>query len=124
MNVLTSLTELDALNSPLQNSVSIYVPSTISINQHFENTETVQDILMEMSQIFGGCTATESAGCWATKNKGLVTESITICKSFCDDSVLKGNLNLIIEICKGLCNDLKQEAVSLEVNGNLYFVTG
>lgn len=106
----------------LDNSVSIYIPSTIDVNVNFDNAKHVNTILVRLSEIFGGCTSSQGVGCWKSENEGLVKESVTICKSFCTSEQLEKEINSVVGLCNWLKAAMSQEAISLEVNGKLYFI--
>ena len=48
--------------------VSIYVPSTVEVNKEVDNKEQVKRVITELSQMFGGATATEAVGGWVCDN--------------------------------------------------------
>ena len=106
----------------LDNNIKIYIPSTTNVDKKINNKKQVNKTLAFLSTKFGGCTATKSVGSWITKQNKLVTENVTICYSFCDKSNLNKSITEIIDYCNDLKNDLKQEAVSLEINNKIYFI--
>ena len=65
---------------------------------------------------------TIGTGTWITEKSKLVKEEVTICESYCSGSDLKNSLTDVINYCKELKKELNQEAISLEVNSELYFI--
>jgi hypothetical protein len=105
----------------LAHSVSIYVPSTVNVNTPVDSAKVVNETLSKLSAIFGGCTASNAQGAWISDSEGLVTEKVTICKSFTgtlDDT----QLDKVYDIALAIKRDMAQEAVSVEVDNSLYFV--
>jgi hypothetical protein len=109
----------------LTNKVSIYIPSKINISKinikTIDNSEYVEAVMKKMSLLFGGATAYNASGAWMSEEKGLIIENVTIIYSYCD-GLKNEEIDKVINICEWLKNELQQEAVSLEVNGKLYFI--
>lgn len=106
----------------LESNIKIYVPSTINVNENFDNTLIVDKTLNLLSGFFGGATSYAALGCWNSVNNGLIKENVTICESYCKEIDLKKHIENIIDYCENLKNELNQENISLEVNNKLYFV--
>ena len=106
----------------LNNKISIYIPSTINVNQKTDNTKQVNNTCVFLSGLFGGCTSVNTSGCWIDSRNQLIKEDITIVYSFCDNIQFLRNRKKVIAYCKKLCNEMLQECVSLEINNKLYFI--
>jgi hypothetical protein len=102
-------------------SVAVYVPSTLDVNQSANNAAQVADTLARLSGIFGGCTASDVKGAWISDTSGLIVENVTICKSYAS-SLGDGELEEVYSIANQIRMDMRQEAVSVEIDGTLYFV--
>lgn len=102
--------------------VSIYVPSTTDVNRPIDNTEKVLETIKELSTMFGGATASNAFGGWVSKTGEVVTEKVTIVYSFCSSEQLSTNIEQIYSICQRLKASMKQEAITLEINGQVKFV--
>ena len=115
-------------NSKLQNMiklssrVTVYVPSTTDINKKIDNTEFINEVATILSNCFGGATATPAVGMWVSQTAGLVTENTTMVFAYCNDSDLQKNIDKVIEECEKLKKELKQDAIALEINGEMYFI--
>lgn len=107
----------------LKNKVSIYIPSTIDVDVTIDNNKYVDEITKEFCLMFGGATAQNVVGSWYSEDlKKVITENITIVYSNCSDEQLKENIDDVVDIAKKLCKDMTQECISLEINGELFFV--
>lgn len=106
----------------LDSKFSIYVPSTTDVNKKIENSEYVKKVLTELSELFGGATASRAEGAWICADGSTVLESVTICYAFCTTEQAVQNIEKVLSICKWIKTEMKQEAVSLEYNGQLAFV--
>lgn len=108
---------------PLRSKVSIYVPSTNNVNESVDNSDMVRYVHERLSQLFGGATCTPAIGGWVSESGELVRERVTIVYAFATDAQMDMYLDKeVLPICEKIKNDMSQEAVSLEVNGELYFV--
>ena len=106
----------------LSKNIKIYVPSTIDVDKKIDTSKQIDNTLTLLSNKFGGSTSTKSVGTWITEKSKLVKEDVTICESYCTGSQLKNSLTEVINYCNELKTELSQEAISLEVNSELYFI--
>jgi len=106
----------------LESNIKIYVPSTINIVEQTDNSKQVDEILTDLTVLFGGATSYAALGCWQSPVNGLIKERVTICEAYCHEGILKANIDRIIDICENLKKTMNQEAISLEVNNKLYFI--
>jgi hypothetical protein len=106
----------------LNSKVSVYVPATKNVDEQIDNTAYVKRVIKKLSELFGGATATQAVGGWVTELGDVVLENTTIVYSFCKESELQANFSEVYELCQQIKNELNQEAVSLEINGQLAFV--
>ena len=115
-------------NSKLQNlfklssKVTIIVPATININEEIDNTKQVDETATLLSKCFGGATATQTLGYWTSPTAGLVKEKSTTVFAYCNESDLQNNIDKVIEHCEKLKADMQQDAIALEINGEMYFI--
>ena len=115
-------TTTNAISYDMDNKVSIYVPSTVNVNQRINNKKQVLSIIKQMSLLFGGATSYKCTGGWIANNGDIITEQVNIVYSFCDKKSLHNNLANVINICQQIKKDMKQEAVTLEINGKATFI--
>ena len=106
----------------LSSKVTVYVPSTQDINVEVDTTEWVDAVATLLSDCFGGATSTEALGCWVSPQAGLVKEKTTMIFAYCKEEDLNNHIEAVIEICESMKKELKQDAVALEINGEMYFI--
>ncbi len=102
--------------------VSIYVPSTVNVNEQTDNSAQVKRTITELAQMFGGATASKAVGGWVCGSGETVLEEVTIVYSFCSSAQLQENFTKVYAIAERIKNEMQQEAVTLEVNGQVKFV--
>lgn len=106
----------------LDSKVAIYVPSTNNAVESCDNTGMVKRVLSELSELFGGATATDAIGGWVSTEHGLITERVTIVYSFCKSEQFAANIDRILDLCETIKSEMNQEAVTLEYNGQVKFI--
>lgn len=106
----------------LASRVAIYVPSTTDTDHPTDNRQQVEEVTAKMSAMFGGATATEARGYWVSQSAGLVGEAVTIVYSNAAAEDIENHAAEIVEICHKIKTEMKQEAVSLEFDGELFLV--
>lgn len=111
-----------AFKFDLDCKVAVYVPSTVNVNEQVDNSDYVKRTIGELADLFGGATATQAVGGWRCANGELVIENTTIVYSFCTSEQLREHFNDVYGICERLKAEMSQEAVTLEVNGQVKFV--
>ena len=106
----------------LSSKVTIYVPATINVNEQIDNTKYVDRIASLLSQCFGGSTSTPALGYWLSDSQGLIKEKTTMVFAYCKDQDLEEKIDIIITECENLKTELNQEAIAMEINGEMYFI--
>ena len=112
------------LNSMLKLSskITVYIPSTTDINKAIDNTKYVNAAATLLSSLFGGATSCQVLGYWTSPKIGLVKEHTTQVFAYCSDVGLQEHIEKIIDFCANLKSELKQDAIALEINGEMYFI--
>lgn len=106
----------------LSSKVTVYIPSTMDINKEIDTSEWVDACATLLSNCFGGATSCKALGYWTSPTAGLVKEHTTQVFAYCSDSDLQAKIDTVIDFCEYLKNELKQDAVALEINGEMYFI--
>ena len=106
----------------LSGKISVYVPSTISINKKVNNKKQVDEVATLLSNCFGGATSTVALGYWDSPTAGLVKEKTTIVFAYCDNISLENNIDKVVEKCISLKKEMSQDSIALEINGEMYFI--
>lgn len=108
----------------LSHVVKIYVPSTVkgSIPITDEaHDKFVDEALTKFSTWFGGATAVDGTGAWVDDQKKLIKENVTIVYAFAE-KLDKEAIDQVVAYAKQMKEDLAQSAISLEVDGSMYFI--
>ncbi|MED1781754.1 DUF3574 domain-containing protein [Brevibacillus fortis] len=121
-----SKTENSALQSQfnLSHVVKIYVPSTMNGSTPVTDevhAKYVDQSLTKFSNLFGGATAISGTGGWVDDNKKLIKEKVTIVYSFAE-KLDNQALDEVVAYAKQLKKDMTQSAISLELDGKMYFI--
>lgn len=107
----------------LTERVAIYVPSTLDVDKNIDNSIYVNMVTRKLCKLFGGATSYNANGSWYSDElKKVVTENVTIIYSNCTKDQLEKNIFQVWDIANDLKNTMSQECISLEINGDLYFV--
>jgi hypothetical protein len=104
--------------------IGVYVPTTIGVNQSADTSASLalRETLAFMGQLFGGATSNQAQGIWGSESADLVSETIYIVKSYVTQCDLDRHLPAVIEYVESLKDELKQEAMALEVNQKLMLI--
>lgn len=106
----------------LSSKVTVYIPSTCDINKKADTQKYVDACAVLLSESFGGATSCEALGYWTSPTAGLVKEKSTMIFAYCSDKDLQNNIEKVIDFCEMVKTELKQDAVALEINGEMYFI--
>ena len=106
----------------LNAKVAIYVPSTTDVNKPTDNTAMVNKVMESFSNWFGGCTSTPAVGGWVSNSGALVVENVTIAYAFCTPESFGKHFEEVMQLATEIRDEMKQEAVTLEYNGQIKFV--
>lgn len=108
----------------LQSRVAIYVPGT--------SGPATEDSAMSdnmtayaagcLSELFGGATISLAAGAWMSAEHGLIREKVQIVYSYCTEAQLTEHAAAVRKLAEQIKEKMQQEAVSVEINGVLYFI--
>ena len=106
----------------LSSKVTVYIPSTTDINKQIDNSIYINDCASLLSECFGGATSTPALGYWMSNTAGLVKENTTMIFAYASEKDLQAKIEKIIDFCENLKAELKQDAIALEINGEMYFI--
>jgi CRP-like cAMP-binding protein len=106
----------------LNHAVAIFVPSTVDVDQEVDNSQQVQSTLAFLGTVFGGATRSDGEGVWRAEDDNLVTEAVTIVRTFVTKQALDQHLDDVIDFATGLKHEMKQEAVAIDVDNHLILV--
>lgn len=106
----------------LKSKITVYIPATVDINKKINNKEYVDRAATLLSDCFGGATSTDALGYWTSPTAGLVKEKTTMVFAYAGENELKENLDKVIDFCENLKVEMAQDAVALELNGEMFFI--
>ena len=106
----------------LSSKIELYVPSTINVNEEFDNTEYVKKTAVLFSECFGGASAESLLGYWMSDSEGLVTEKTVKVYSNCTTEDLEKHMDKVVKWANTIREELNQESVGLAVNNTLFFI--
>lgn len=106
----------------LSSKITVYIPATNNINKEIDNSKYVNECAALLSECFGGATSTPALGYWLSNVEGLVKENTTLVFAYCKESDLEKNLDKVVTYCDNIKKELNQEAIALELNGEMYFI--
>lgn len=109
----------------LNHIVKLYVPGTVNVNQldPVAQAKYTDIALTELAGMFGGATVQPAIGAWVSQSAGLVKEPVNIVGAYCTEEGLHNNRDNVVQLATRLAKEMGQEAVSLEIDGELLFVT-
>ena len=108
----------------LASRVAVYVPSTTDVNVRDKklSARIEKETASALSAWFGGATVTEARGYWLSDAAGLIGEDVKIIYSNTTRDALDEHAEDIHGIAEHIKRVMKHEAVSVELDGALYFV--
>lgn len=119
---------MNIINAKLQNcfklssKITVYVPATNGVDKATDNTAQVEKTASLLAGLFGGSTSTAALGYWLSPVAGLVAEATTVVFAYAAEKDLKEHIGEVVELCEELKKDMGQEAIALEINGEMYFI--
>lgn len=105
------------------NKVTLYVPSTVDVDRPLDANAAESVVTRSLHLLagrFGGATAIRAQGAWLAEN-GLVLEGTTLVYAFSAQLTID-DLTTVKAFCEALKVEMRQEAIAVEVNGELLFV--
>lgn len=106
----------------LNQRVAIYVPATDNVNQAADNSAIVESCAAMLSEFFGGATIQPGRGAWMSDRDGLVLENTTVVYAYCTAEDLQKHAADIERFALEMKTAMHQEAVSVEINRELYII--
>lgn len=104
--------------------VAVYVPGTsgpAAADAALAERMTAETAAA-LSSLFGGATITPARGAWMSDECGLIREDVQIVYSFTEAEKLNSHAAEILEIVQRVKSEMRQEAVSVEINNELYLI--
>ncbi|MEM6298868.1 MAG: cyclic nucleotide-binding domain-containing protein [Bacteroidota bacterium] len=103
--------------------IAVFIPTTVDVSQEIDTSEYVERTTKFLAERFGGATSTQQAdGVWNSEDEGLVGEKVFIVHTYVTQTDMNKYLDEVIEFVKILKQELRQEAMALEVNKKLTLI--
>lgn len=106
----------------LRHKITVYVPATVDVDKAVDNTAQVDAAAALLSGLFGGATSSPAVGYWLTSSGQLVKEKTTVVFAFADEKALEDGADKVVDFCRNLKEEMRQEAIALEIDGAMYFI--
>lgn len=106
----------------LRHKVTVYVPSTTDIDKPIDNAAWVDATAKVLASAFGGATSSPAVGYWVSPSAGLVRENTTVVFAFADSDAFVANVDGILDHCEHMRDTLKQDAIAIEIDNQMYFI--
>jgi hypothetical protein len=106
----------------LSSRITIYVPATMNTSEQTDNSRQVDKTASFLASCFGGATSSPAIGYWLSASHGLVRENTTIVFAYAEQSALEKNIDSLVQYCENLKQEMTQENIALEINGEMYFI--
>jgi hypothetical protein len=115
---------VDLFVSRLQksNQLAIFIPTTYDVNIEIDTTRYIDQTLTFLGERFGGATMEEAKGIWNSEEIGLVGEKLYKVHTYVTSKDLKNHLDEVVEYLKFMKDELRQEAMALEINQKLTLI--
>lgn len=104
------------------NHIGIFIPTTIDVNTVFDTTPYIDRTLAFLGERFGGATSEEAKGIWNSEDIGLVGEKLFKVHTYATSRDLKKYLDEVVEFVRVIKEELKQEAMAMEINQKLTLI--
>jgi len=105
----------------LSRQIAITIPSTVDVDKETDTSTWVDEALALLSRLFGGATAMEGLGGWLSSTVGLVKEKIVKVYAYADD-LPNEKIAEVYQFVTRMRHELRQEAIAVEVDGEMYLV--
>jgi hypothetical protein len=110
----------------LKHRVAVIIPSTVKGNEPAPAdlvAKWVKAAKIKLGTLFGGFTATKGEGGWVSPVHGLIEEPVTVVAAHCDEEAFNRHAQDVREFALTVAVALEQEAVSVQFDNTLEFVS-
>ena len=104
------------------NHLGIFIPTTFDVNNYIDTTQYIDRTLQFLGERFGGATSEEAKGIWNSEDIGLVGEKLFKVHTYATSKDLKKFLDEVVEYVRVIKEELKQEAMAMEINQKLTLI--
>ena len=107
---------------PLNAKITVYVPATVDASHQIDNAVYVDRVARLLSEAFGGATASPAQGFWVSQDSALIRENTTMVFAYCRTEDAEKYMEDVVRLCVSLKHEMRQEAIAMEYNGDMYFI--
>ncbi len=104
------------------NQIAVFIPTTYDVDKPLDTSKYIDRTLAFLGQRFGGATSEEVKGIWNSNEIGLVGERLYKVHTFATSPDLQKYMGDVIDYMKQMKEDLKQEAMAIEINQRLTLI--
>lgn len=104
------------------NHIGIFIPTTFDVNNYLDTSAYIDRTLEFLGERFGGATSEEAKGIWNSEDIGLVGEKLFKVHTYATSKDLKKFMDEVVEFVKVIKDELKQEAMAMEINQKLTLI--
>lgn len=104
------------------NHIGIFIPTTFDVNNFLDTSEYIDRTLEFLGERFGGATSEEAKGIWNSEDIGLVGEKLFKVHTYATSKDLKKYMDEVVEFVQVIKEELKQEAMAMEINQKLTLI--
>jgi CRP-like cAMP-binding protein len=104
------------------NQLAIFIPTTYDVNIEIDTSAYIDRSLAFLGERFGGATVEEAKGIWNSEEIGLIGEKMYKVHTYVTSTDLKKHLDEVVEYVKSIKDELKQEAMAIEINQKLTLI--
>ncbi len=104
------------------NHIGIFIPTTYDVNNYIDTTDYIDRTLEFLGERFGGATSEEAKGIWNSEEIGLVGEKLFKVHTYATSKDLKKFMDEVVEFVGVIKDELKQEAMAMEINQKLTLI--
>lgn len=114
------------MNTTLNHRISIFVPSTVDGNKPAKRLakKEAKRAAKYLCTYFGGATQQAAQGYWISDTKGLIKEEQTVIFAQCTEADREAHTAKVMAYAKRLARRMRQEAVTVVVDSEMYFIQG
>jgi hypothetical protein len=94
----------------------------MNTSEQTDNFKQVDQTASFLASCFGGATSSPAIGYWLSASHGLVRENTTIVFAYAEQSALEKHVDSLVQYCENLKQEMTQESIALEINGEMYFI--
>ena len=109
----------------IDSSVKVTVPSTVDVGTPASQImidSVVDQVLITLSDLFGGATAIPGRGAYVSDAGDLITENVIVVEALCEKQSAHFQADQVMDLGAQICEAMDQECVLVQIDGVGHFV--